>query len=203
MSEEAHAEVAKRPAPSRLAAVQAFVNTAKLLYGEERLLSPDALHRWLADQGLLAGDERMSANDLQEGIELREALRALMLTNTTGHQDVRAVAMFNRTLDRAHVHPHLEADGTPGMRSCAVGAQRALGMLAANALLAIIDGSWGRLKVCANTHCQWSFYDRSASRSSTWCEMAVCGSRAKMRAYRLRRGAADRRHRPANSGERE
>ncbi len=34
-----------------------------------------------------------------------------------------------------------------------------------------------RLKICPN--CQWLFLDRSRNRSRTWCDMTVCGNRAK------------------------
>jgi predicted RNA-binding Zn ribbon-like protein len=34
-----------------------------------------------------------------------------------------------------------------------------------------------RLKICPN--CHWLFLDRSRNRSRAWCDMAVCGNRAK------------------------
>jgi predicted RNA-binding Zn ribbon-like protein len=34
-----------------------------------------------------------------------------------------------------------------------------------------------RVKICGN--CGWLFIDRSKNRSRTWCDMAVCGNRAK------------------------
>jgi predicted RNA-binding Zn ribbon-like protein len=49
------------------------------------------------------------------------------------------------------------------------------------------DGSWERLKVCPADDCLWAFYDRSRNRSRRWCDMEVCGNRAKVRGYRERR----------------
>jgi len=49
------------------------------------------------------------------------------------------------------------------------------------------QGSWSRLKACANSECRWVFYDRSRNRQGHWCEMAVCGNRLKNRALRARR----------------
>jgi predicted RNA-binding Zn ribbon-like protein len=63
--------------------------------------------------------------------------------------------------------------------------QRVLAIVAA----AEIDGSWDRMKACANHGCRWLFYDHSRNRSRTWCTMDLCGSQAKMRAYRSRRSA--------------
>ncbi|HCA85446.1 MAG TPA: hypothetical protein DEQ61_08115, partial [Streptomyces sp.] len=60
--------------------------------------------------------------------------------------------------------------------------------VAAAIAAATADGSWLRLKACEADNCRWAYYDRSPAGRSRWCTMQVCGSRAKMRAYR-RRGA--------------
>ena len=48
------------------------------------------------------------------------------------------------------------------------------------------DGTWARLKACANDECQWAFYDQSRNRGGTWCKMAVCGNNLKNREFRAR-----------------
>jgi predicted RNA-binding Zn ribbon-like protein len=48
------------------------------------------------------------------------------------------------------------------------------------------DGTWRRLKVCANPDCRWVFYDRSRNQQGNWCDMAVCGNRIKNRQLRAR-----------------
>ena len=48
-------------------------------------------------------------------------------------------------------------------------------------------GTWRRLRACANPACGWAFYDRSRNGSSRWCDMAICGNRAKQRALQVRR----------------
>lgn len=46
-----------------------------------------------------------------------------------------------------------------------------------------------RMKICGN--CGWLFLDRSKNRSRSWCDMAVCGNRAKAsRHYRRKRQEA-------------
>jgi predicted RNA-binding Zn ribbon-like protein len=50
-----------------------------------------------------------------------------------------------------------------------------------------------RLKVCPADDCQAAFYDKSRNHSAIWCDMAVCGNRAKVREYR------ERNTRPAKS----
>ena len=49
------------------------------------------------------------------------------------------------------------------------------------------DHTWARLKACSNPKCRWAYYDRSHSQQGKWCDMAVCGNRAKNRALRARR----------------
>jgi predicted RNA-binding Zn ribbon-like protein len=56
-----------------------------------------------------------------------------------------------------------------------------------------------RVRECAETRCGWLFMDTSRNRSRQWCDMKVCGNRAKARRhYERRRGgrrqeAGDRR----------
>jgi predicted RNA-binding Zn ribbon-like protein len=45
-----------------------------------------------------------------------------------------------------------------------------------------------RMKICGN--CGWLFLDRSKNRSRSWCDMAVCGNRAKAGRHRQRRKQA-------------
>ncbi|UCG87512.1 MAG: CGNR zinc finger domain-containing protein [Gemmatimonadota bacterium] len=50
------------------------------------------------------------------------------------------------------------------------------------------------VKTCANGRCGWLFLDTSRKHNRKWCEMGVCGNRAKARRY------YDRRKRQAEGG---
>jgi predicted RNA-binding Zn ribbon-like protein len=65
-------------------------------------------------------------------------------------------------------------------RDAGISARRAHGVRAQ------ADGTWPRLKACPADACGWAFYDRSRNHSRTWCDMSVCGNRAKARSYRAR-----------------
>jgi predicted RNA-binding Zn ribbon-like protein len=52
---------------------------------------------------------------------------------------------------------------------------------ARSALKLICHPEPDRLKICPN--CEWLFIDRSRNRSRNWCDMAVCGNRAKARLH--------------------
>jgi predicted RNA-binding Zn ribbon-like protein len=55
--------------------------------------------------------------------------------------------------------------------------------------IAILTGlDLARVKECGGEHCGWIFYDRSKNNSRRWCEMEICGNRAKQRRLRARRG---------------
>ena len=47
-----------------------------------------------------------------------------------------------------------------------------------------------RVRECAETGCAWLFLDTSRNRSRQWCDMRVCGNRAKARRHYARTRAA-------------
>jgi predicted RNA-binding Zn ribbon-like protein len=47
----------------------------------------------------------------------------------------------------------------------------------------------GRVRECAGSTCRWLFIDDSKSGTRRWCDMSVCGNRAKARRHRARRGS--------------
>jgi len=52
-----------------------------------------------------------------------------------------------------------------------------------------------RVRECAETGCGWLFLDTSRNRSRQWCDMKVCGNRAKARRHYARSKLARRSHR--------
>lgn len=61
-----------------------------------------------------------------------------------------------------------------------------LGGLALSALALFADRSQNRIKQCKGEGCGWLFLDSSRNNSRRWCDMEVCGNRAKMRRFRER-----------------
>ena len=69
--------------------------------------------------------------------------------------------------------------------------------LAAAALSALgiaFSADLQRVKICSN--CHWLFVDRSRNRARVWCDMRVCGNRAKARRHYERRREAASSSRP-------
>ena len=158
-------------APEPLRFVQAFVNTVNFETGE------DWLEDWLTDQDAGAGDvERARA--------VREALRDLLYANNgQGVGGGGAAAILTEAADAAVLSVDFSR---PALAARAPGVDGAVGRVLAAAYLAMLDGSWARLKCCRNHGCRWAFYDYSKNRSASWCSMQLCGNRTKTAAYRAR-----------------
>jgi len=182
-------------APGRLEVVRTFVNTLDIEERTDALGSPAALAAWLAGRGLAAEAQgglrpdaaAATAADLAKAVSLREALREILRAHVGARRPAPA-AVSDLTSLAAGLPLRLEV-GAEGVVSAAPAGRGPAAGLAALLLIAAQAatlGTWPRLKVCSADGCQWAFYDRSPTRSGCWCSMAVCGSRAKSRAYRRR-----------------
>ena len=176
------------PAPGALETVRSFVNTYDAGDGNEDLASPDDLLAWLARHDLLGepGSSRATAADLRRGIDLREALRAHLRAHHGDALDAGAAGVLDAAARRARLTLRFTGPDETALQPEAGGVDGALGRLLAIVTSAIADGTWRRLKVCPADDCQWAFYDESRNRSATWCDMRVCGNRAKVRGFRER-----------------
>jgi predicted RNA-binding Zn ribbon-like protein len=151
-------------APGELEHLRRFVNTRDLELGT------DTLHTWFADAGAL-----------ERAVELREAFRALLLSNATGEPPPAAA---REAIERIGRRATLRAGGDLQLLPAA---DPELARLLAIAVVAQADGMWRRLKACPGDACQWALYDRTRSRTRTWCAAAKCGARTRSREYRRRR----------------
>lgn len=64
-----------------------------------------------------------------------------------------------------------------------------LGPVALSALTLLVQSDVSRIKQCTGDHCGWLFFDTTKNKQRRWCEMEVCGNRAKQKAHRARRSA--------------
>jgi predicted RNA-binding Zn ribbon-like protein len=180
----------QQEAPGELEHVRAFVNTIDLEEGTEELSGPDELAGWLVHHELAPAGLVATSADVEHAVGLREALRAVLLAhNADGlvHGDVAAA--LDRAAARSELRLRFDKTGSGTLEPEAGGIDGALGRLLAIVHRSAADGAWLRLKACRDETCAWAFYDHTKNRSGTWCNMAVCGNRAKARAYRERRGA--------------
>jgi predicted RNA-binding Zn ribbon-like protein len=176
------------PAPGSLEMVRAFVNTRDIDDDIEELSGPQELVVWLADKGLLrdTGDVRATQADVRRTIELREALRAHLFAHHGDPLAEGAAEALDAASRRARLTVRFSAIDETSVEPEATGVDGAIGRLLAIVAAAIDDGTWQRLKACPAETCQWAFYDASRNRSAVWCDMRVCGNRAKVRGFRER-----------------
>ena len=160
--------------------VQAFVNTLDIENGREELVAPDDVRDLLVRIGALAGDAApLGDADVRQALDVREALRSLLLENNGGTRDPEAHATLERAARAAHLSLRFAPDDRLALAPSASGLDGALGRVLAVAYTTMAAGTWPRLKACRREVCFWVFYDRSKNLSSKWCAMSVCGNRTK------------------------
>jgi predicted RNA-binding Zn ribbon-like protein len=184
------AEDHPKAAPGELNHIRRFVNTLDLDDRTDDIAEPEALRDWLAERELIDERTELTAADVRQAHEVREALRKLLLANNGDPLDPAALDALNAAAKRAELQVHIDAQGAARLTPVRTGIDAAIGRLLAIVHTAMADGTWPRLKACAlHDSCEWAFYDWSKNRSATWCDMSTCGNRAKARAYRQRRSA--------------
>jgi len=169
---------------------------------QEHLRSYDLLLVWCAHAGLLsvstqralrrlaAAHPRAAARVLRRALALREAIHAAgAALARSARPPADALGIINRELAAAMAQARLRgADGAfildwAGQPPSLDQVLRPLVRSATELLLAPLRT---RIKQCPGPGCGWVFLDLTKNRSRRWCEMEVCGSRAKVRRYRAR-----------------
>jgi predicted RNA-binding Zn ribbon-like protein len=152
------------------------------------LIDPVALTEWteaLADAAM--------ESLLPRALALRAVIRRVALDLMAGNSGAAA--------DRAALAIELQRCGGTGTLKPSpdgyqwhwqgVAPETILGPLVVSAIALPRWSAEGRLKLCPGEQCGWLFMDLSKNRSRRWCEMQVCGNRAKSRRYQRARHQAD------------
>jgi predicted RNA-binding Zn ribbon-like protein len=181
----------ERPAPAPLDRIQSLVNTIDMEIEQDRLADPDDALPWLVDNNLLASRAALTPADLDLVRAVREALRAMLVHNSGGPPPNKSTLAVLRTVaDSGSARADLGDDGQVRLTADGDSMRDRLFELLLIIRDAQRDGSWARLKACANDECQWAFYDRARNHGGTWCDMATCGNKLKNREFRARRRKA-------------
>lgn len=164
---------------------------------------------WARQAGIVDGDgagrlldladRRPSAatDTLRRAVALRENLyRIFSAVAAGGSPSAGDLATLNRALAEALGRARLVPADT-GFRWGWEGGPEALGgvlwPVARSAAELLTSDDLFRVRECAADDCGWLFLDASKNRSRRWCDMSVCGNRAKARRHYARRRAAERR----------
>ncbi len=161
-----------------------WLRHAKVLPAEEA----DWLRQQVSDRADLAADL------LTQAIGLREAIHDI---GAAIGRRARPPETALASLAALHARFVARAALAPGVISCrwrwsvrASPIEAALGPIALAAVRLFTDGDFHRIRECGGHACGWLFYDRSKNNRRRWCEMEVCGNRAKQRRLAARRRGA-------------
>jgi predicted RNA-binding Zn ribbon-like protein len=136
----------------------------------------------------------LAADLLAQATELRAAIHDIGAA--LGRHAKPPEAALAR-LSALHARCVAKAELAPGALSCrwswsvrASPVESALGPIALAAVRLFTEGDFHRIRECGGHACGWLFYDRSKNNRRRWCEMEVCGNRAKQRRLAARRRGA-------------
>jgi predicted RNA-binding Zn ribbon-like protein len=144
---------------------------------------------WLARQVAKRAD--LAAELLAQAIALREAIHDI---GAALGRRAKPTEASLAALSGLHARFVARAALAPGVLSCrwrwsvrAAPVEAALGPIALAAVRLFTEGDFHRIRACGGHACGWLFYDRSKNNRRRWCEMEVCGNRAKQRRLAARR----------------
>ncbi|MGH6861202.1 MAG: CGNR zinc finger domain-containing protein [Phyllobacterium sp.] len=163
---------------------------------EDRLADPAALPRFSAAAAKHRADEwgevrftpPASQRALSELIGLRESLDRLF--RSAVRSGGFAPEHLSDFLGRGAAQVRREPAGGRLVLPQSPGGPRQLSLSAAAVLSAMRlfePARAERIAICPN--CHWLYFDASRNRSRRWCDMRVCGNRAKARRHYGRKGA--------------
>jgi predicted RNA-binding Zn ribbon-like protein len=181
-----------------------FANTLswrRMAKPTERLRSAADLASWARQAGVIsrAAERRLNAELranptrggrwLAEARRLRESIFEVFAAHSEGREpSPPAMAMLEGWIREAVRNSRLvfRAD-TYQWQLHAVAPARAIVLrvaLSAEALLR--SGDLARLGQCSGRDCRWLWVDHTRNQSRRWCDMAVCGNRAKAHRHHVR-----------------
>jgi predicted RNA-binding Zn ribbon-like protein len=172
---------------------------------EDHLREPEHVALWLKHaKALPAEDADWLKNEVSKRADLGGDLLARAVDLREAIHDIGA-ALGRRakppeaslaSLSALHARFVAKAALAPGALSCrwrwrvrAAPVEAALGPIALAAVSLFTEGDFHRIRECGGHACGWLFYDRSKNNRRRWCEMEVCGNRAKQRRLAARRRA--------------
>jgi predicted RNA-binding Zn ribbon-like protein len=141
---------------------------------------------------LAATDRRLAARLLAALRALREVIHAvagaIAGTSKARRKDMDALVRIHaECLAQARLLPSASTFAWV-WDPAASPVEAVLGPVVLSALSVLTGSDLSRIKRCPGDHCGWLFFDTTKNKRRRWCEMEVCGNRAKQKRRRLRGG---------------
>jgi predicted RNA-binding Zn ribbon-like protein len=171
----------------------------------ERLTTFDDLASWARQSGQISGHQerrlrsqaiahpQRSTRTLVEALSLREAIFAVAAAITEQRDPAdAALRTLERWVQEAIEHSRLAGHDRSFTWEPLTTDDRMQQVLYAVALSAddlLTSADAERIGQCSGRDCRWLWLDRTRNKSRRWCDMAVCGNRAKAHRHYVRRAA--------------
>lgn len=164
----------------------------------ERLVFYADLASWARQVGLISQSEeasvcadaatnpRGSRRILGRAHSLREAIFDTFAALSEARTPTREITTLEPWIQQAVARSELVRDGgSYRWEPVAVGdrIQRVLFAIACSASDLLTSADASRIGQCLGRDCRWLWVDRTRNQSRRWCDMAVCGNRAKARRH--------------------
>jgi predicted RNA-binding Zn ribbon-like protein len=166
------------PVPTPAQSLILFANSRRLGGRPDLLADRASAAKALARAGLLLAGTVPTPSALRRLVALRSALNAALGGDEEAWAAIDAEAAGVRIRLEFGPGPaasvRADADGDP------------VAALVLTLHEAVADGSWSRIRRCANDVCAAAFYDTTRSRTGRWCSYARCGNRTNVAAHRAR-----------------
>ena len=178
--------LSRRPTPEPVELLASYGHL--LAWARLAGLVDEAGARALLDAAARRPDEARRV--LRRAVALREAIYAAMHAVVDGEAvPDAALDVINAEAARANAHARIvrtDAGFGWGWDDERAALDRPLWPVARSAAELLTSSELPLVRECAADDCAWLFIDTSKNRSRRWCDMAVCGNRAKARRHYAR-----------------
>jgi predicted RNA-binding Zn ribbon-like protein len=142
------------------------------------------LKRWAGLAHIAA--EPVSLKIYGRAIELRESLQRIFESVVNERTpSARDMGLLNREISAMRSREKMIY--SRGTMRIAREEMPVITAVVASAVELLMSADLSRLRQCGDHQCGWFFLDTSRNRSRQWCDMRVCGNRAKARRFREQR----------------
>ena len=153
----------------------------------DKLAHAGDLQHWSRMANLAGARLPMNNAVLQRAVVLRGALYRILTAAIGGRaSDKRDLEILNRELAAARSREFLASAKTGYHLQFPEAPERVLWAVVRSASELLTSEYLHRLRQCPGAECGWLFLDTSRNGMRQWCQMRVCGNRAKARKFRER-----------------
>ena len=154
----------------------------------DQLSRPADLGRWVAEAGVSSAPVEVGGDEFAAAVRLREAVYGIALAVIAGQPLAEADCA---TVNEFAARPALQLSLDPDRQASSRGdASMVLAELARGAVELFAGASADRIRECASDDCTRLYLDNSLGGTRRWCDMRLCGNRAKVAEFRARHNAS-------------